>query len=237
MEEIQLKMENDLPFCKVSQQFPDATILRWCNSAVDYLEFYGDESTLDDISREFPKVVEYLNSSVLFESRKDNRLSVMIVCRCTRQNSTIRMTESDSCLWQAPVQYSNGEERLNVVALEPSNFQTLFDELNSVGKVVVEKKHPVDPASLRDIYTLSLSQLLGSLTRKQMSSLLNAISAGYFSIPRKVEIQDLASFSRTSKSTMQEHISKATMKVLNALEPYLRLYLGTRENVGIDDGE
>jgi predicted DNA binding protein len=29
-----------------------------------------------------------------------------------------------------------------------------------------------------------------------------------------------------SKSTLQEHVSKATTKVMSFLEPYLRLYLG-----------
>ena len=229
MDEIELKLSNDLPFCKVSKEFPEATFLRWCNSAVDYLEFYGDSRTLEEISENFPSVVDSLGSNIIFTARKGNQLSFMISCRCTRQNSTIRMTEWDSCLWQAPVEYSNGEERLKVVTLEPENFNKLFGELSSVGEVTIEKKTPVDPGTLRDVYTLSLSQLLGNLTSKQMHALSNAISSGYFSIPRKVEIGELAAFAGMSKSTMQEHLSKAVVKVLNALEPYIRLYMETSD--------
>ncbi len=230
MDEIELKLVNDLPFCRVSRKFSEATFLRWCNSAVDYLEFYGDADTLDSIEENFPEVVDSLHSDVLFRSRKGSQLSFMIRCRCTRENSTIRMAEWDNCLWQAPVEYSGGTEKLKVVALEPESFTSLFSELSSVGQATIEKKTPVAPGSLRDIYTLSLSQLFGNLTNRQIDALSNAISAGYFSIPRRVEIGELAAFSGISKSTMQEHLSKAVVKVLKSLEPYIRIYAETTVN-------
>jgi hypothetical protein len=226
MEEIDLKLVNDLPFCRVSKRFPDATMLRWCNSAVDYLEFYAGDSTLDRIAEALPELVSSLKSRIIFQSRKVNRISVMVACRCTRQNSTIRMAEFDSCLWEAPVQYENGEENLSVVSLEAGNFRQLFDDLSAVGTVGIERKQQIDPESLRDIYTISMSQLFNPLTGKQMEYLLNAISAGYFSIPRKIDLEELATHMGISKSTLQEHVSKATTKVMSFLEPYLRLYLG-----------
>lgn len=229
MDEIELKLINNLPFCKVSKEFPEATFLRWCNSAVDYLEFYGSSKTLESISENFPSIVDSLHSNILFSSRKGNQLTFMISCRCTRENSTIRMTEWDNCLWQAPVEYSGGVEKLKVVALEPESFGKLFSELSSVGQASIQKKKQVDPGSLRDIYTLSLSQLFGELTSRQINALSNAISAGYFSIPRKVEIGELAAFAGMSKSTMQEHLSKAVIKVLKGLEPYIRIYLETSQ--------
>ncbi|MEM0157521.1 MAG: helix-turn-helix domain-containing protein, partial [Thermoplasmataceae archaeon] len=232
MEEIDLKLVNDLPFCRVSQRFPDATMLRWCNSAVDYLEFYAGDDTLDRISEALPDLVASLKSRIIFKSRKENRISVMVACRCTRQNSTIRMAEFDSCLWKAPVKYEKGEENLSVVSLEAENFRQLFDDLNAVGTVEIERKQQIDPESLRDVYTLSMSQLFNPLTGKQMEYLLNAISAGYFSIPRKIELGELATHMGISKSTLQEHVSKATTKVMAFLEPYLRLYLGIQSGKG-----
>jgi predicted DNA binding protein len=225
MDEVILRMEHELPFNNVSKRFPEATIYRWCNSMVDYLEFLSpDESLLDDVRTGLGKVIAALRSHLLYTSRERGRLGVLVRCRCTAANSTVRITEGANCLWKAPVVYGGGKETLTILAMTPQAFRSLYRRLEKVATVEIVKKSPAAPDVLRDSYTLSLSGLFGGLTKRQIDLLVNATDAGYFDIPKRTSMDRMATKAGIGESTMQEHLSKAESKLLRALAPYLHLY-------------
>ncbi len=225
MDEISLRMRHDLPFNNVASVFPEVRIYRWCNSMVDYLEFESaDAAALERLRKELPGVVTSLHSAVLYRAASENRVDVMVRCRCSPQNSTVRMTERANCLWKPPVVYEDGREHLTVLAPEPASFQSLYRSLRRVAEVEILKKTSVSPDVLRDSYTLSLSSLFQGLTGRQLGVLLRAIERGYFAIPKRASLEGLASSEGISESTLQEHLSKAESRLVEALEPYLRLY-------------
>ncbi len=229
MDEILLRLEHDLPFNNVSRRFPEATIYRWCNSRVDYLEFLStDEARLDDVRTGLAKVIAALRSQLLYTSRDPGRLGVLVRCRCNPTNSTVRITEGANCLWKPPVVYAGGAESLTVLAMTPQAFRHLYRRLEAVGTVEIVKKSTAAPDVLRDSYTLSLSGLFGGLTAKQLQVLVDAVDAGYFDIPKRTSMDRLAAQHGLGESTMQEHLSKAESKVLRALAPYLHLYGNSR---------
>lgn len=229
MEEIELDLENDLPFCNLSRKFPEVEFYRWCNSAVDYLEFYGDFRYLEKLMKFMPEVESALGTEVIYSSPGKNRLSLMISCRCSTSNSTIRMVESRNLMWKAPVYYSRGHERLSLLSPVPKNMDELYADFKGLGKFTITKKLSIAPDLIRDIYTVSLSQLFSTLTNKQMRYLVSAFYQGYFDIPRKTKIDEMASNSSLSYSSLQEHLEKGISKIMKGLEPYLSLNLHLRE--------
>lgn len=225
VDEIILRMQHELPFNNVSQRFPEATIYRWCNSMVDYLEFLSpDDDLLDEIRASLGKVVTALRSHLLYTSRDRGRLGVLVRCRCTPTNSTVRITEAANCLWKPPVVYGGGAESLTVLAMTPQAFRSLYRRLEAVATVEIVKKSAAAPDVLRDSYTLSLSGLFSDLTGKQIQLFVNAVDAGYFDIPKRTSMERMAAKEGIGESTIQEHLSKAESKVLRALAPYLHLY-------------
>lgn len=230
MDEIELELENELPFCELSRRFPEIEFYRWCNSAVDYLEFYGESGHLERLLEFMPSVEHALQTEIIFTSLKERSLSMMLSCRCSPVNSAIRMAESRNLMWKAPVFYSGGHEKLSLLSPLPGNIDDLFHDLERIGKVAITKKFRIDPQLIRDNYTLSLSQIFSSLTAKQMRYLVSAFNLGYFDIPRKTQISSMARGFGISYSSLQEHIEKATSKILKGLEPYLSLDLHIREN-------
>ncbi len=236
MDEILLRMKHDLPFNNVSKRFPEATIYRWCNSMVDYLEFLSpDDDLLDEVRTGLAKVIAALRSQLLYTSRDQGRLGVLVRCRCNPSNSTVRITEAANCLWKPPVLYSGGTESLTVLAMTSQAFRLLYRRLATVGSLEIVKKSQAAADVLRDSYTLSLSGLFGNLTAKQIQMLVDSVDAGYFDIPKRTSIDRLATAEGLGESTLQEHLSKAESKVLRALAPYLHLYgssLGTRDPSG-----
>jgi|YelNatPaOPRAMG01_1025707.scaffolds.fasta_scaffold24932_4 predicted DNA binding protein len=230
MEEVELLLENEYPFCALSKKHPDVTFYRWCNSAVDYIEFYGSNSALDKLEDDLTDIGKALRTTISYKARDGKRLSVMFSCRCTLHNSTIRMVESDNCMWEAPVRYGGGKESLKLFSLKGEYFTRLYGHLSAIGQINIIKKKTVVPESLRETYTISISSLFGDMTDIQLSDLELALQYGHFSIPRKTDISELAKMKGVSKSTMQEHINKAKAKLMNAIEPYVRLYATTKRS-------
>jgi predicted DNA binding protein len=75
------------------------------------------------------------------------------------------------------------------------------------------------------MYTISLNEVFGEFSTKQLMFLRDAVSRGMFSTPRKIKVEDLAKARGVTKSTMQEHLNKARNKLMKSMEPYINLFL------------
>jgi predicted DNA binding protein len=224
MDEVEFLLKNHYPFCSVSAKFPDVTFYRWCNSSIDYLEFYGQISDIDRIMEFIPEIENILHTTAVYNARSGSRLTVMFTCRCGIENSTIRIAESNNCLWQAPVQYNNGKESLNVISFMDEYLNALYEDFAKIGEAEIIKKRSFSPDSLRNTYTISISSLFENITPKQIKYFTDALYSGYYSIPKKITIQELAGRYNLSESTMEEHLNKAKTKILHSLKPYISLY-------------
>jgi predicted DNA binding protein len=71
--------------------------------------------------------------------------------------------------------------------------------------------------------TISFDDFFRSLTRRQFSALVSAIEMGYYSMPKKVTMNVIASKLGVPRSTFEEHLRKAEIKMMQSLRPYTRL--------------
>lgn len=78
--------------------------------------------------------------------------------------------------------------------------------------------------SMRDTFVVSLNSIFSELTEKQSSSLVTALEAGYYQIPKKVTTQQIAVKRKVTRTTCEEHLRKAESNVLQAIAAYVRLY-------------
>jgi predicted DNA binding protein len=72
--------------------------------------------------------------------------------------------------------------------------------------------------------TLTADALFSGLTEKQIDALLTAYRNGYYMLPRKADVQTIASKERVPRTTFQEHLKKAENKLVAALAPYIQLF-------------
>ncbi|MEM0141096.1 MAG: helix-turn-helix domain-containing protein [Thermoplasmatales archaeon] len=230
MERIEFISKNDMPFCSLSKEFPEIKFFRWCNSAVDYLEFYGNMDDIQDLEKALPTVARSIGSKVVYRSVYGGSLTVMFSCRCTLENSTISMAEESGCIWEAPLVYIEGMEHINVLSIGNSYSEKLFSMLESIGEVKIAKKTVVTSGNFRDSFFIRLSDLFGKMTESQIRSLQLAIRAGYFSIPRREDLDGISKTLGISKSTAEEHLNRARNKLMSSIEPYLDLYISTIGN-------
>lgn len=224
MERVELKIRSDTPFCRFSQAYPDLKIYRWCSSVVDYAEIIGRQNDISESSEKLAEIVNGISSEILLDSGERGRRTTAISCRCNVNNSTIRLAESMNLLWEAPALYYDGYEHIRLISMSHEDLSEFFARVSGKGDVQIVRKKTVQPESLRDIYTISLSDLLGDLSELQLRYIRDAIGMGFFSSPRRMKVEELAARHGVSKSTMQEHVNKARNKLIRAMEPYLALY-------------
>lgn len=225
MEETEIKLKNNTLFCALSSKFPELKMFRWCSSVIDYIELYGDGKELERANEELTRIASELHSEIVHMGLSENRMSAAITCRCSLGNSTIRVAESMNLMWEAPAIYEGGYETIKVISFNPEDLTAFFDHETGKGEITLEKKRMIRPELLRQVYTISLADLLGNLSGKQLEYLADAINKGLFSTPRKIMVADLARAHNVTKSTMQEHINKARNKLIQKMEPYLNLFV------------
>jgi predicted DNA binding protein len=225
MDEIELQLVNRTPFCELSKEFPDVTIFRWCSAVIDYVEMYGKADRMKEAYRRLGEVAYSIQSKVLNSGLIGSHSESAISCRCTTHNSSIRLAESMNLLWEAPAVYTNGRETLKLISFSQGDMERFFEAASREGTLQLIRKKKILPDSLREIYSISLGDIFHEMSTKQIRYLRDAIALGLFNSPRKAKVEDLAASNGLSKSTMQEHINKARNKLLQAMEPYITLYL------------
>ncbi|MHB1439551.1 MAG: helix-turn-helix domain-containing protein [Cuniculiplasma sp.] len=229
MQEIVLEIDNTFPFNIISKDFKELKFYRWCNSSIDYLEFYGENEKLDKLDSKLDKVEKKLGTKTIYKSRQPSKMTLMLSCSCSIHNSSIRVAESLNCLWKGPVMYANGVETLTLIVVEGHDLMDVISVFKKNGNVSLIKSIQMMPDSLRSTYTLSISSLFNQLTEKQAHMLKIAIESGYFKIPKNTHISHLAKRGGLSVSTAQEHLNKAKSKLMKNMEPYINLYLTLME--------
>lgn len=232
MEEMRLKLRHNLPFEPVSIKFPDVKIFRWCNSYTDYLEIHGEHLDETQWKENIYSFAENLGSKVMSLLWGHDYVTVMLSCKCSLKNSTIRMAESVGCMIRPPVIYENAYELLDVVCMDSEKATQIFNIFSRVAEIEVMSKKTVLENDLRSLWNVQMSEIFSNLTEKQLRYFSDALSSGYFDIPKRVKIEQLAKLNDITTATMQEHLSKAESKILNSLDVYLKFfhrYISTNE--------
>ncbi len=227
MDEITIESENDMLFNKLSKDFPDIKFYRWCNSTVDFLEFIIDDTSTEKLQDSLRKAVNGVGSTILSYNLNDSRLSVMMACRCSIHNSTIRIVESESCMWKAPVSYWNGRERITVYSPDEIRSKNVFNSISSRGPASIIQKKAMKMEGFVNGFNISLEDVFGELTQRQIESMKKAIDSGYFNFPRRVHLESIARSMGLSRSTYQEHLSVALERIMSGVGPLLSIYSST----------
>jgi predicted DNA binding protein len=226
--EYTVALEHNLPFNNISKKHPDAEIDRWCNGRVDYVEVLcGSAAECAEVAKEIRGTMTKRHPDLLQIFSAGSGLKATIRCSCTPSTSTFNMAEQHNLLWKAPVRYKAGAEIFTLMAFNNSDFKVLFDKYETLGKATILRKTILPKWTLRDTVSVTLESLFSELTRKQLDIILVAVNRGYYNIPRGVAISTIASEIGLSPSTVEEHLSKAEMKLAKSLAPYLRLYHGS----------
>jgi len=233
MFDVTLKLDHSLPFCGLSKEFPSVSMQRWCNLQVDILELQtprdGDAEVLESALR---RMLKFLGARLIrFNRYSPKNLEAVIGCRCATDNSTVAMIEWAGCIPVMPVNYRGGLEYCRVLAFTKDTLNGAISSLSKVSKLEIESKSVIPRKSARGAITVPVDEFLGTLTKKQLAAFIAAMQMGYYGMPKGATIDEIASKQGMKRSTYEEHLRKAELKILQAVRPYARLaYVTSKES-------
>lgn len=111
---------------------------------------------------------------------------------------------ASGCSYSSQCYSKKGFEAYSLFAEEPSVITALLNELDQIGEVKI--------FSVKNASSEKSDRF--NLTPKQREALVSAISSGYYSWPKKVNLDELAGKLGKKRRALQENLRKAEGKVL-----------------------
>jgi predicted DNA binding protein len=227
MFEVTFKVRHDCPYTRFTVKHPEVRLIEWCNNVIHVMEVdVPDIETFTRVEPDLSELLLWKGGRILKKNFLTGNLQLIVKsCRCSKIRVNIsEIVERNSCLTIPPEIYYGGWEEYRVVGFRENDYRKIFQELDQVGQVKIIQKRVAPEKSIRDTFMVSLSTVFSQLTEKQVNSLIAALEAGYYQIPKKATTTEIAGRHKVPRTTYEEHLRKAESKVLRAIAPYVRLY-------------
>jgi len=218
--EVTFRTQYEYPFIRLSGRFPGLPISMWCNWNRELLQVpTTDPSVLKELEREVRKAGRTVDQWV---EAGETRIFMLQKCTCGNLDSPWNVWEKHDFMDAPPAVYKDGWGYFRLVTFADGGTQGLFRDFAKRGPTELIRKREL---SLQVLPTsIWVNSLFGEMTQKQIDALLKAHRYGYYTSPRKITTENVASSLGVSRSTYEEHLRKAENRVMEALVPYLQLY-------------
>ena len=227
MFEVSFAVQHECPYTRFTVKHPEVRMTEWCNNRIHVMEVdVPDIETFTRIESDLNELLLWKGGRILKKNFLAGNLQLIVKsCRCSKIRPSItEIVERNSCLSVPPEVYYGGWEEYRVIGFRDNDYKKMFQEIEHVGPVKIIQKRIASEKSIRDTFMVSLNRVFSQLTEKQVNSLIAALEAGYYQIPKKATTTEIAARNKVPRTTYEEHLRKAESKVLQAIAPYVRLY-------------
>ena len=224
-QEISFRLQHDSPYNNISRKYPTIPISVWCNHDKDILEIRCDDATLfDKFYDDFVNLCLVIGTPLIRNTFEQENVRVAIKhCSCYYQGSIMQALSHHNLLYIPPVSHREGWEYYRIIGFDSKDIKDLFREFKrrAVFEILSNKK--VTQQSVTDYFTISLGGFFAGLTAKQMGAFLMALDFGYYKVPKRTTLDQIANVNRIPRSTYENHVRKAESKIMQAIGPYIRM--------------
>ncbi|MGB0652340.1 MAG: helix-turn-helix domain-containing protein [Thermoplasmatota archaeon] len=221
MLQVTLAVDHGCALGELTRSCPEARVAAWCNYHHDALEITLDGSgskCLDSVWKIAP------GASIRQDPADPRRYHALFPCIHERSEGGVQAyAEEFHCIALSPIVYENGWETHRLVAWDDNAFRGLYERLASRFPVEIRSKRQLQGSLFEHSMILSANDILGDLTERQMGALEAAVLGGYYDVPRRTRVQDLADAAGTPRTTFQEHLQKGEAKLIQSITPLLGL--------------
>ena len=154
-------------------------------------------------------------------SEKDEEIIVQSVCNCENRYKVHDILSRGGCYYLLPnpiVTYEGGKH-YRILAPDAEKLKKVIENLQKIGEVKITSVHPL--GHVDDSFFINVVELKNLLSEKQLRTLKRAYLRGYFQIPKKVRMKDLADELGLSPATVYEQLAEAENRIVNSVIDYL----------------
>ncbi|MCE7736533.1 MAG: hypothetical protein GPJ54_16750 [Candidatus Heimdallarchaeota archaeon] len=218
--EIHLKVRNECEFSELSETLDKKQFFTFCNNYYDLIMMEGEISE-DDVN--LVKNKFGITTDITYTSDQNSAINYLIM-DCSCENSYPVVQDIIMINFGIPisaVKYEKGWEFHRFVCISKKLVSKVIAKL--------EENYEIEILSIKDddfygplgFHGLGVSQFLDSLTKSQLSLLLNAYNEGYYKIPRKVKLLDIASDLGLSRYAVESRLRRGENAIMDLVLPIL----------------
>lgn len=109
-----------------------------------------------------------------------------------------------------PVSTIDGYEYWRLGSWSKKTLMAFYENVKTIGEIELLKLK-------RETPRVMLQHTMADLTEKQRVALVTAHEMGYFEVPRKVSVQEIAKRMNVPRTTLESHLKKAISKVMKVM--------------------
>lgn len=218
--EIHLKVRNECEFSELSETLDKKQFFTFCNNYYDLIMMEGEISA-DDAN--IVKEKFGITSDITYTSNQDSAINYLIM-DCSCENSYPIVQDSIMKNFGIPISAVKYEE-----GWEFHRFVCLSKKLVSKVLANLEESYEIEILSIKNddfygplgFHGLGVSQFLSSLTKSQLTLLINAYNEGYYKIPRTIKLFDIASDLGLSRYAVESRLRRGENAIMDLVLPLL----------------
>lgn len=213
---------------RLSLEFPKVTFSEWRNNRMHYISVAEcDPTMIPSIRRRLRAILSSDKGAMTGDKLLPERgltTPPALVLRCfSRQDSIAKIFDRNTAVPLYPIVYRVGWEYYRTLVLDRTRSPHLIQEFSERGKVEVIRTASARADRPAESIAIQLDELTASMTDLQVEAVVRSVSGGYFDVPRKARLGEIAGRTGVPRRTFGEHLQKAEGKLLRGLTPYLAL--------------
>jgi predicted DNA binding protein len=215
-------------FNDLTIKYPRPFLAHWVNGSIHAAEFScGDSRLLKQIKKEALQLMQGQFRVLGFSPAGPNAQIATFEFPYEKMTA-IREIEKFSCLVLYPVIYEKGWEHYTIIAVRERVLPKMFSKLEKESKIQIRSKVKIERSPGGTSNLILPEQIFSKITRRQAQALISAIELGYFKIPKKIKLEDIAQVAGTPRTTLEAHLRKAESRIMNSLAPHVKTYFAGR---------
>ena len=217
--EVSFKIRYDYPFMLMSEKYPGTKISMWCVWNREMLHVPLDH---ESVMSEMEDYVKEIGRHIEEYKRSKDGFVLTLGCSCDLLKNVWNLTERNHCVHLHPAVFLDGWGYYRVISFSEQDTRSLFADLAELGETELIKKRVIQADAVPS--TVWVETFFTGLTDKQMEALIKAYEHGYYSSPRGITTDSVATSLGLARSTFEEHLRKAENKIMDEIMPYLKLF-------------
>ena len=222
--EIRFKAQHDCPFLEFSKSFEHG-LFGYCSREFDVLMIPGDVK-VENIQLG-KKLFKNFDKWKINTTGTESKTSYMIMdCDCENfyfgdeDSITARILKRGGMM-KYPIIYEEGWEYHRVLCLDKKVVSKVLELIQTLPTWEILATEDMGIDGLFKSQMLSIQEIIGDLTNHQADILTKAYEGGYYDIPRRIRMQDIADELKITRYGVEKVLRAGENKVIRSIMPYL----------------
>ena len=215
--ELKVKARHPCPFLEYSSYF-STNIFSYCNRDYDILMIPDRKENLhlEEAKRLFSNVDDW-------RFIRSESIYIVMKCLCVDlyERSITSMIQERGGLLEYPIRYHEGWEYHKIRCIDSKIVSGILEEFSANTEFQILSTTDLGIDGMFRKQMISFPDLIHGMTDRQLSIIIRLFEKGYYEIPRKVKVADVAEELGVTRYAVEKTLRKAENKIMKAIIPYL----------------